>query len=138
MEFGRNQTLSLQLVGVLFVFFHRTRLSLSGFLPEMSDTTLSIKKMAHRSLTDQKQNKRGRQRKHHTKKDSKIWKDIHNLVTAAQDKPPISSLVLTVFAILYPNSATAQLFPSLANTYYRRFFTRKTYTRYGKIIRNQD
>jgi hypothetical protein len=46
MEFGRGQTPSLQLEGVLLVFFHRTSLNLSGFLPEMSNTTPPIKKMA--------------------------------------------------------------------------------------------
>jgi hypothetical protein len=35
-EFGRDQTLSLQPGGVSFVFSHRNSLSLSGFLPEMS------------------------------------------------------------------------------------------------------
>ena len=55
MEFGRDQTPSLYPGGVLLVSFHRTSLSLSGFLPEMSDTTPPTKKMAHLSLTDQEE-----------------------------------------------------------------------------------
>ena len=113
------------------MFSHRTSLSLSGFLPEMSDTTPPTKKMAHLSLADQGQKKRRRQRKHHTQKDYEIsWKDIHDLVTAAQamcpPQAPLSSILLAVFVILHANSATAQPLLSLPNTYHWRFYTRET------------
>jgi hypothetical protein len=103
MEFRRDQTSSLQLGGVLLASFHRTSLSLSGFLPEMLDTTPPTKKMARLSLADQGQKKwRRKQRKHYSQKDKKIsWKDIHDLVTAAQDicslQAPLSSILLAVF-----------------------------------------
>ena len=117
------QSPSLWLGGILLVFFHRTSLSLSGFLPEMSDTTPPTKKMASLSLADQGQKKeRRRQRKRHTQKDKNIsWKDIHDLVTAAQAICPsqalISSILLAVFVILHANSATAQPLPSLSNPF---------------------
>lgn len=84
------------------MFFHRTTLSLSAFLSEMSYTTPPTKKMAHLSLADQGQKKRRRQRKHHIQKDSKIsWKDIHDLVTAAQAMcPPQASLSSILLAVL--------------------------------------
>jgi hypothetical protein len=67
MEFGRKKTPSLQPGWVLLVSFHRTSISLSGFLPEMSDTTPPTKKMACLSLKDQGQNRKRRnmQRNHH-------------------------------------------------------------------------
>ena len=37
MGFGKDQTLSLQLGGISFVFSHSTSLCLSGFPPEMSN-----------------------------------------------------------------------------------------------------
>jgi hypothetical protein len=60
MEFDRDQNPSLQLGGVLLVFFHKTSLSLSRFLPEMSDTIPMTKKMARLLLTDQGQKRRRR------------------------------------------------------------------------------
>jgi hypothetical protein len=106
MEFGRDQTPSLQLGGVLLASFHRTSLSLSGFLPEMFDTTPSTKKMACLSLADKGQKKGRSQRKCHTQKDKKIsWKDIHDLVTAAQamcpPQAPFSSILLAVFFFFF-------------------------------------
>lgn len=63
--------------------FSRTSLILSGFLPEMSNTAPPTKKIACLLLADQGQRRR-RQRKCHTQRNSKIsWKDIHDLVTAA-------------------------------------------------------
>jgi hypothetical protein len=121
-----------------------TSLSLSEFLPEMSDTTPPTKKMASLSLADQGQKRRRRkQRKHHTQKDNKIsWKDTHDLMIAAQamcpPQVPLSSTLFAVFVILHANSATAQPLLSLPNTYHWRFFTRETYNRYNKVIGTQD
>ena len=131
----------------MLVFFHRTSLSLSGFLPEMSDTTPPTKKMACLSLTNQGQKRRrrrrGRQRKYHTQKDNKIsWKDIHDLVTAAQamcpPQGPLSSILLAIFVILHVNSAAAQPLLSLPNTYHWRFYARETYNGHNKVIGTQD
>ena len=124
MEFGRDQTPSLQLGGVLLASFHRTSLSLSGFLPEMSDTTPPTKKMACLSLTNQGQKRRrrrrGRQRKYHTQKDNKIsWKDIHDLVTAAQamcppqaPSPLFSWLFLSFFMLTLLLPSLSLAFPT--------------------------
>jgi hypothetical protein len=49
--FGQNLE-GTRLEGVLLVSFHRTSLSLSGFLPKMSDITPLTKKMADLSLAD--------------------------------------------------------------------------------------
>ena len=144
MEFGRDQTPSLQLGGVLLASFHRTSLSLSGFLPEMSGTTPLTKKMARLSVADQGQKKgRRRQRTSHTQNDNKIsWKDIHDLVTAAQamcpPHPPLSSILLAVFVVLHANSAAAQPLLSLPNTYHWRFYARKTYNGHNQVIGTQD
>lgn len=74
-----------------------TSLTLSGFLPEMSNTAPPTKKIACLLLADQGQRRR-RQRKHHTQRNSKIsWKDIHDLVTAAWPQAlhkPLSPLFL--------------------------------------------
>lgn len=94
MEFGRDQTPSSQPGGVSLVFFHRTSPSPSGSLPEMSDTNPPTKKMARLSLTKNPQ------------RSSRIsWKDIHDLITAAQamcpPQAPLSSILLAVFTILH-------------------------------------
>lgn len=65
-------------------------------------------------------------------RNSKIsWKEIHNLVTAAQARCPpqypLYSVLLAVFVMLHTNSATAQPLPSLPTTYHWRIFTRETY-----------
>ena len=127
MEFGRDQTPSLQLGGVLLASFHRTSLSLSGFLPEMSGTTPLTKKMARLSVADQGQKKgRRRQRKHHTQKDKKIsWKDIHDLVTAAQamcpSQAPLSSILLAflsffMLTLLLPSLSLAFKTPIIGDS----------------------
>ena len=143
MQFGRDQTPSLQLGGVLLASFHRTSLSLSGFLPEMFDTTPSTKKMACLSLADKGQKKGRSQRKCHTQKDKKIsWKDIHDLVTAAQamytPQASISSILLAVFVVLHANSAAAQPLLSLPNTCHWRFYAMETYNGHNKVIGTQD
>ena len=144
MEFGRDQTPSLYPGGVLLVSFHRTSLSLSGFLPEMSDTTPPSKRMAYLSLADQGQKRRRRkQRKHHTQKDNKIsWKDIHDLVTAAQamcpPHPPLSSILLAVFVILMLPVLLPSFSFNLPNTYHWRFYARETYNGHNQVIGTQD
>ena len=142
MEFGRDQTPSLQLGGVSLMFSHRTSLSLSGFLPEISATTPPLEKMTCLSLADQGQKKRRRQRKHHIQKHKISWKDIHDLVTAAQamcpPQAPLSSILLAVFVILHANSAAAQTLISLPNTYHWRFYARETYNGHNKVIGTQD
>lgn len=68
-----------------FSVLYLTSLSLSGFLPEMSDTTPPTQKMALLLLADQGQKKRRRQRQHHIQRESKIsWRDICDLVTSPQ------------------------------------------------------
>ena len=110
----------------------------------MSDTTPPTKKMSRLSLADQEQKKERRmQRKRHIQKENKIsWKDIHDLVTAAQamcpPQAPLSSILLAVFFILHANSATSQLLPSLPNTYHWRFYARETYNGHNKVIGTQD
>jgi hypothetical protein len=110
----------------------------------MSDTTTPTKKMSRLSLADQEQKKeRRRQRKRHIQKENKIsWKNIHDLVTAAQamcpPQDPFSSILLAIFVILHANSIAAQPLLSLPNAYHWRFYARETYSGHHKVIGTQD
>jgi hypothetical protein len=140
MEFARDQTSSLQPRGILFVFFHMINLSLSGFLPEMSDTTPPTKKMACLSLADQGQKKRKRQRKYHIQRDNKIsWKDIHDLRIAAQamcppqaPSPLFSWLFLSYFMLTLLLPSLSLAFPT--PTTRGRFYAKETYNIHNKVI----
>lgn len=96
------------------------------------------------SLADQGQRKRRRQRKHHTQKDKISWKDIHDLVTAAQvtyppqtPSPLFSWLCLSfsMLTLLLPSLSPA--FPT-TTTGGTVFYTRETYNVHNKVLGTQD
>ena len=87
----------------------------------MSGTTPLTKKMARLSVADQGQKKgRRRQRTSHTQNDNKIsWKDIHDLVTAAQamcppqaPSPLFSWLFLSFFMLTLLLPSLSLAFPT--------------------------
>ena len=140
MEFGRDQTLSLQLEVASLRFFHRTSLSLSEFLPEKSDTTPPTKKTS--PLT-------GRSRTKNEAEETPSPEEQRDLLEGhpwygdccpdhVSSTSSFSSILLAPFVILHTNSATVQPPPSLPNTHHQRFFTRETYNRHNKFIGIQD